>query len=423
MTVANQVRDTQIPITVRKSVFLDNFTTIVLIISVIYIFTFNNDTTGIGKTATNVLMIAFMGCELLCVAVRKCVVVHPVNLLFALFLFICMMSLLWTADVDLTITRTTSLAIMTLFMLCIFNYIFLDVRKVDFRINVLIRTIVVASAFASVYLLLNSNWSAGGRTNDVIGDANQASAYLSYALPLSMYAISKKLLPKLVCVLQMVVVFASVIVSASRTGLMVCIAGVALYVFIRSYQRGLLSPRSIALIVGVAVGCVALFQYVMTNPQAYEVIGRRLQSIVDIMNGRDSQMNEGSYFERKRLLELAISLWQNHPMFGVGADAYAHFAAAGIRNTFSHNDYMQILSGVGIVGFILYYAQHVYILKNGVRLRGPLQVVVLVMLAQLLFFHFFVVFYYQKLEIIYIVLLVALSTNMKQKNNWYLNFS
>ena len=134
-------------------------------------------------------------------------------------------------------------------------------------------------------------------------------------------------------------------------------------------------------------------------------------------------MNEGSYFERKRLLELAISLWQNHPMFGVGADAYAHFAAAGIRNTFSHNDYMQILSGVGIVGFILYYAQHVYILKNGVRLRGPLQVVVLVMLAQLLFFHFFVVFYYQKLEIIYIVLLIALSTNMKQKNNWYLNFS
>ena len=376
-------------------------------LSTVLVFCFNYDTEGVGNRITNASIVCFVIVEVLACLSRRKLVLHRVFALFMLFVLFCMCSVFWSASFELSFSRVKSLLLMTGYFLALTNF---SLAKSDDsgRFQDFARILVVSSLFASAYLLASSNWQMGMRVSGVIGDANQASAYLSYTVPLALYCGSKKILPKWFVFVDIVLVSLAVIVMGSRTGLMIVALGLLLYCLVLSHQHGAISFKALACLILAVLAVYFLSQFIVTNELAYSLIGKRFESIFDIMQGRSSIINENSYYERQDLMALAVQLFGQHPIAGVGIDAYAYYAASLIRNTFCHNDYLQLLSCVGVIGFSLYYSQHVYIISQFNKLRSSQFALGMALMIQLLLFHMSVVFYYQKLEFVFIAFFIAL---------------
>lgn len=382
-------------------------------LSTLLVFSFNYDTEGIGNTVTNASIACFIFLEVLACVSRRSVEFHPTVIMFSAFTWFCLCSVFWSASFDISFSRAVSLLLMLAYFIALTNFVLAHHASRD-RFRFFARILVVSSLFASAYLLLTSGWQTGDRVSGVIGDANQASAYIGYTIPIALYCVTNKLLPKWLVTADVALILFAVGVMGSRTGLLTAVLGIAIYWIIRSNQRGIISLRTLATLIVLAVGVYLISQFIMSNPVAYKLIGSRFESLIDIVQGGSSKINENSYYERQELLALAVQLFSQHPIIGVGIDAYAYYAGAIIRNTFCHNDYLQLLSCVGIIGFCLYYSQHVYIISRFKHLKFQDLALGITLMVQLLFFHVSVVFYYQKLEFVFIAFFVALiSTNAR----------
>jgi O-antigen ligase len=65
--------------------------------------------------------------------------------------------------------------------------------------------------------------------------------------------------------------------------------------------------------------------------------------------------DDNSAAVRGRLLEGAVGVWQDSPLWGVGIDQYRFMSEHGL---YSHNNYSELLANFGLIGFMLYYSIH-----------------------------------------------------------------
>lgn len=392
----------------RGTRFVDALEGTALFAAVFLVYSFNYDTEGVGKTLTNAALVLFMATELLVLIGTRKMVVHPCWTMFMAFLFVCSLSIFWSAAPDRTFARVQSLVVMACFYFFLQSYLLAE-GKTRERTQFLCQVIVVSAAFAAVYLLLQSDWREGVRVNQIVGDSNQSSAYFAYSMPVAMFCASKRIIPRVLVVLQIGLAASAILVSGSRSGLIAALIAIATYWMILQKDKRSAFLKAALGLVFIAAGAGLLLHFILTNPIAHEIIGRRLESIVQILGGEQSAINERSYYERNDLRQLGFALWFQSPIFGHGINTFGYFAQSSIRDTFSHNNYVELLEGVGVVGCLLYYSQHVMIINAARRINGERLALVTAMLASMLLMHWFVVFYYQKLEFVFLALLGAVA--------------
>lgn len=160
---------------------------------------------------------------------------------------------------------------------------------------------------------------------------------------------------------------------------------------------------------------ICIVHLVLTNELLYKIIGSRFVSFFEIMSGSDSSIQEYSTIERTWMRTLA---WQKFTesirtiFLGNGINYFsAYFLSVGGRYCFCHNDYVELLSGIGIIGTSFYYYPYIvsgyYAWKSYRSTYNIESITILILLVQILLMHWFVVFYYQKLEFIFISILIC----------------
>lgn len=91
----------------------------------------------------------------------------------------------------------------------------------------------------------------------------------------------------------------------------------------------------------------------------YKIIGVRVESFINgLLMG-----TKGDDDIRYKFAELGIQYFMQNPILGVGIDNYRFKLLYDIGlDTYSHNNYVEILSNLGIIGFVSYYWIYIYIL-------------------------------------------------------------
>lgn len=384
-----------------------------LVASMVALFTLNYETEHFGYLITNICVMLFIATQFIAFARGRRFSLSGVVAVFFVFLAFCGLSLLWTVSFERSLHQLETLVSIGFFMAAISMYLQHDGER---HLRLFLKAMVLSSIVSCLYVLLTFNWSDLSRANGVIGDANQACAYLAYCLPLGYYCWRKRMVGMGVFVVQMVLVLATVLASGTRSGLITCVLGFLLLWFIQERSRGFFSMKNFGLIVlGVAL-LAALLYFIMHNDFAYQLIGSRFEQLLHYLTGTETQDNYSSTYdysarERAGLLNLAIEVWLQSPVWGSGLNGFSYYAAIMLRDTFCHNNYLEILTGVGIIGLAIYYSQHLLIFKGA--LKSPLleKTVVIAVIVQMLVAHVTVVFFALKLEVVFIVLLYALSQN------------
>jgi O-antigen ligase len=135
---------------------------------------------------------------------------------------------------------------------------------------------------------------------------------------------------------------ATIVLTGSRTAY-VGVVGIVFIIWLRSARKGL---SIVVLIAGMALTWIVA-------PQAYKDQFLSIGSIGDVVQGE--RIDDGSMNERWQIVTDAMEIFLDHPIFGVGVDAF--MTARGERFDRwqdTHNLYLQILTNVGIVGLIAF---------------------------------------------------------------------
>lgn len=97
---------------------------------------------------------------------------------------------------------------------------------------------------------------------------------------------------------------------------------------------------------------VAGLYLLMTVPVLEQIKKAMLGMIGGFWEDSETQVDE-STLERMYLMEQGIQVWKEHPFLGVGWNNYRYYNDA---QRYAHNNYVEMLASLGIVGFLLYYA-------------------------------------------------------------------
>lgn len=156
-------------------------------------------------------------------------------------------------------------------------------------------------------------------------------------------------------------------------------------IFILVFQLGLYyllvsgNYKRILVIAGIALSAFMIYQLIMTNAVLYALVGKRLERMFQLFTGGSDI--DGSTRERLYFIKTAWHVFQSKPILGTGLNNFsAYLSSIGYRNAvYSHCGFLELLSTLGFVGFVMYYSMYIKVLGKliGAALKRDMLVAML----------------------------------------------
>jgi O-antigen ligase len=152
------------------------------------------------------------------------------------------------------------------------------------------------------------------------------------------------------------ILFFALLISGSKKTLFLIICAFIWYGFLGGKSKKIKLTSFVRGAVITSVVILGVYVIVMTVPFFYDIIGIRIEEMFDYYNGG---YGDSSTRSRDELVQIGMDNFYDHPLWGVGINNFRSF-----NNSFyySHNDYVELLSGVGLIGCIIAYLPKLYIL-------------------------------------------------------------
>lgn len=161
-----------------------------------------------------------------------------------------------------------------------------------------------------------------------------------------------------------------VVLSASRNALIFVVFGLAIYPFLFSGNRDDFGKRILKIVL-VTVAIFVAVAIVIKVPYLYNLIGYRIQDVIDGFASGD--FSESSASSRNTMLLTGIKLIKENWIWGYGLNTFRSFP--GSFGTWSHIQYIESMVSGGIIALICYFffnIKAIVLLKNDFTKLGGL---------------------------------------------------
>ena len=271
------------------------------------------------------------------------------------------------------------------------------------RLSMILTLLLIAALVLCVRMLISVPASAWGaeRVARYVGLGNTGATYmLSYPALVALYralAYRKRWYYALYVILT-----AFSMMSGARKGILITILGTVI-IFVASAKSWQSAAKRFVLSVLISGG----FLYAIMNiPLLYNGIGVRVSTMMQQLS---TNSGDDSISTRLKLLEYAQQAFLQRPVLGAGLDAFRHINPL---DTYAHNNFMEILACLGILGVLLYYSLPVatfFQLIRRTRAQMKDSALYLAIIACILACDFFTIWYYNENIQIYTALLFSVS--------------
>lgn len=279
------------------------------------------------------------------------------------FIWISVISLVWSSNTSHSISSIVS--ILQVFLIAFMIFITCN-EKGDYY-DIIDAFSTMSWVFMAYIILATSSeeWkkifanntnlsSSAGRLGPSVGmHTNMCGAVLSILILFSFYRyLSKR---NKLNLLQTILLLVCLALTKSRMSILVVICGMALYYAI--YKK--ISAKQAMKIIGVLIALVILLVLSMSNQFLYNLYGNRIESMFNLFS--KTANTDASVTGRLALQQRAIEVFLNHPILGVGIGNFSSYSnnLGGVSGYYAHNNYLELLADVGVVGTVMYYAPYV----------------------------------------------------------------
>lgn len=221
----------------------------------------------------------------------------------------------------------------------------------------------------------------------------------------------KNLLNKYNFVLMVIFILINLIIvflSASRKALLfIAIPCALMFLFYNASKQNFIK-RVLVTIVAIVIFIVLIFNV----PFLYNLIGNRLEGMI---NGILQLGNvDSSTIFRLRAITYGLEWFKERPILGSGLNNFKNLLGtnvqswAGSEGVYAHNNYIELLVDVGIIGTLLYYSLYIYIFIKYIKKfdkSSLLKIMMFGLLITLIICEFGIVSYYGKIYRILLVLI------------------
>lgn len=326
-------------------------------ISVVFVFNFNTHKFwGIsGNSWANICIILFIGWWSLNIFKSGKLMWNRVYTFALLFTLLCFISYIYSYAREDTVEKTITVMAVVLMSICVYQYIVIS-EKMDFVLKVY----SMGGMIMALYILLKSGLVVGSRFGAVVGDANLVGITLSFAATVTLYLFLMQ--RNVIYILQFGCMGYVILLTGSRTAALLLLLAVIVLLYTGAYVWHWKLRTVVIVTFALGAALYILWQAVMTIPALYEALGIRIISFLQISQGQHSINNERSTYYRVLFAKRALDLFADSPVWGKGVNSFPSYNStfADGWHCFSHCNYTELLSGLGILGFVLYYGIYIY---------------------------------------------------------------
>ena len=341
------------------------------------------------------------------------------NFLFWVFFFL---SSLWASDMNDTFW-TMGVAVQ---MIGIFFFLPMYIKDETSLIKVL-KILLLALVCSIAVLMFRTPIADFGteRLGSAIGlNSNAFGLRMAIGAIISLYLFHNNdgKGTKILYVTALALFVAFALFSGSKKALLAIIIGVPVCeIFLAT------GMRKIFKILGIIVLFAGITMLMFNNQQLYDVVGSRIEKTFYTLTEQNSRKTtDFSLMERQFYIDKGMELFNEHPLIGYGGNNfitymreinYSHVA-------YSHNNYVELLSCLGLIGLLIYYIFWIivtYRLVNIYRLerkrgsRDSISMLFLVIMAVLLVLDYGMVSYISDFNMIMLCLLYMTYRLKKQE--------
>lgn len=256
----------------------------------------------------------------------------------------------------------------------------------------------VASSLLQIVLILSGVGPEPPPDEDAFRFAGITGNANLLALQLTLGACMIWLLPRKAGVLPCAFAFGAVAFAVAVTGSRKALLIGCFFLILVLVQAVALVPkrrrRLVASLAILAGGLAAFF----TVPWIYQH-GREILAVQRTLDYEDS-----SFRTRTEMIQQGLQLWKQSPLFGNGLDAFQGLSGQG---TYAHNNYVELLCDIGLIGTLLFYALYAQVLVRAARAPRLLGLYCGVFVLMLLLADFGYVSYKSKQAVMILMLLTV----------------
>lgn len=400
----------------EKKSILEKIFDFFFVLYVIFIFCFNDN------ADYNILIyLSLAGCigMTLFTFVLNMKELHFPKILWLLLIYgaYCYASSFWAWYPSLSMMRFPT--IMQLIIITIMFVGYFVYRK---NVELIIKSLMLAGIISSIYVIisyggLSAFYAAasreGQRLGEAVGQVNSLGLYASYSLiVLFYYAFYRK---KLLFYPVMIIPFLVAMGSGSRKALLSIMIGIGVLLILSQSSQKKNIPKMIGKFILIITCCAVVIYFVMKLP-IMSTVAERMEGLLQTISGEEG---DSSSMIRQKMIEGGIKQFRRTPIFGIGLNNAQ--IVNGIytgKYVYLHNDYIEQLVNLGVIGAFMYYGVIAYALIGHIKLLRTQNGVVYVSLSLMLMFLVNLVgsvSYYGKLTYVFITLWISVPYIMKKR--------
>ncbi|MEL5899098.1 O-antigen ligase family protein, partial [Clostridium sporogenes] len=161
--------------------------------------------------------------------------------------------------------------------------------------------------------------------------------------------------------LFLIIMVPTILLTGSRKSLLFMNMNLILIVYFRNRK----SLKNMTKFIIISLFMLLIVYYLIFNvPLFYKVVGNRVENLFSFMF--ESGTKEGSINERSYMIRVGVEMFKNKPFIGYGIDNYRVLFSRvpGGRETYAHNNYIELIVDTGIFGVFIYYLTHILVIRD-----------------------------------------------------------
>lgn len=279
------------------------------------------------------------------------------------FCLLCFFSSAWTAPGNTTAISCS----MSTVQVCLITFAIIVYSNTKKRAYWVIKSFIVACIILAIRFFLTvpvSNWGNQQRfSNDTFFGSNTIAMVLAYGAALLLMIYLRKRRDNRIVFRwpYFVGIFVFMFVSmmlGTKKGILIFSIIVGVIIIGNSKNPLQLFGRTIAVLALAVVGYYAI----MNVDVLYNAIGYRIEAMV---LGFTGGKGDNSTAMRMVFISAAWEIFLEHPILGVGIDGFRYLNP--FEFTYSHNNYVEMLSELGIIGGMVYYSIWIYLTRRSIK--------------------------------------------------------
>ncbi len=292
----------------------------------------------------NILIVAFTGISLL--EKKGDFKFHSIFIVMVLFVLICFISCLYSVSYADSFTRTKTMFRLLILLCGCLNY-FSEKKNLD----KFVWFYATGAITSCLYIMVMENIFSGDPVGTSIANQNQVGTRLALGVVFMIYSMIVKF--KWWKFIPIALSLGIIILTGSRSSLIVLVVSSVFMIILGVRAR----RKSVGLAVLGILAAVLVVIYLIFNVDFfYQAIGGRLEQALDLLNTGDGDASSNL---RANLIREGWAMFREKPILGMGFSTYKAVSKDIIgKVAYSHNDYMELLVGVGLVGTVTYYVMY-----------------------------------------------------------------